>query len=1023
MKNRPFHLASGFIKILFVTVLCLSFSIPAHLYADRQFTITPSAGTGGIITPPNPQNVPEGNSKSFTITANLGYHIAEVLVDGASVGAVVLYTFTNVTADHTIAASFSQDTPQTFTITASAGANGAIDPSGAVAVASGGSQVFNITAGAGFHVMDVLVDGGSIGPAVSYTFTDVIADHTIEASFAPDVTQNFTITASAGANGTIDPPGAITVVSGGSQTFNINPGTGFHVLDVLVDDISAGAVTSYTFTNLTANHTIAASFTADSYTLTYTAGPGGTVSGITSQMVNYGESGTPVAAVPGTGYHFVTWSDGILTDSRTDANVVADISVSASFAPDVAPKLTITPTAGAGGTINPSAAVTVTPGGSQVFAITADAGYYILDVLVDGVSIGAMASYIFTNVVADHTITASFAVNTYTLTYTADAHGTINGGSPQVVNFGGSGTPVTAAPDIGYHFICWSDGVLTASRTDANVTAEISVSASFAPDIHTVVFDSQGGSAISSQSVSYGGLVVLPTPPARDAHVFAGWYKEAACTSQWNFNTDIVTDNTTIYANWTASSGGGGDGGGFGSQVVGIGLAGTSPFMDGNGKVIAAGSVETSDGNLKLDIPVGVSIWNAAGAAQPFLTAAILSNPPPSLPQDTLVSAYEMGPNGVTFTPAISMIFHYTDDQVPPGSRESDLVIAWWNGSTWVELAGTVDTEAKTVTASVSHFTSFALFAPEPPKLPSPILAINTPSGGTSTAQGTVTVTASVGNLKLLTGERSNVPGEGRIIYYLDVSIPIIQGKSALTAPGTYAEGTSESYIWDNLAPGSHTLGIQLIQNDGTPFDPPVVSTISINVLAPSISTSAPEVPNLSIPGLSAAGSTGSFNPLLLSALLLPATVMMIFMLSRRAGTQPRRVVPVPIEPSAPVLRPKPVTIPEKIARQPIDAPVKIQNQPETSKQVEKPVLARVEELGEYIIRLHNTGSGALSAIRDYIQHTPEIKLLTLNNCYSDVQMCLNVSKDTALVSFLSRMLINCSVRREGRIILVNGKN
>src|SRR6185436_16454921 len=85
-----------------------------------------------------------------------------------------------------------------------------------------------------------------------------------------------------------------------------------------------------------------------------------------------------------------------------------------------------------------------------------------------------------TNVTADVSVTASFAINTYTLTYTAGANGTISGTTPQTVNHGGSGTPVTAVPDAGYHFVSWSDGVLTATRTDTNVQADVSVTATFA---------------------------------------------------------------------------------------------------------------------------------------------------------------------------------------------------------------------------------------------------------------------------------------------------------------------------------------------------------------------------------------------------------------------------------------------------------------------------------------------------------------------------------------------------------------
>ncbi|HPS30102.1 MAG TPA: hypothetical protein PLZ43_07595, partial [bacterium] len=69
-----------------------------------------------------------------------------------------------------------------------------------------------------------------------------------------------------------------------------------------------------------------------SYTLTYTAGTGGSITGTSPQTVNYGSDGTEITAVPDAGYSFVKWSDDVLTSSRTDTNVTADITVSAEFA-------------------------------------------------------------------------------------------------------------------------------------------------------------------------------------------------------------------------------------------------------------------------------------------------------------------------------------------------------------------------------------------------------------------------------------------------------------------------------------------------------------------------------------------------------------------------------------------------------------------------------------------------------------------------------------------------------------------
>jgi YD repeat-containing protein len=71
------------------------------------YTVTPSAGAGGVISPVTPQTVSAGTTITFTITPNAGYSIADVLVDEVSVGPVVAYTFSNVTASHTIAATFT----------------------------------------------------------------------------------------------------------------------------------------------------------------------------------------------------------------------------------------------------------------------------------------------------------------------------------------------------------------------------------------------------------------------------------------------------------------------------------------------------------------------------------------------------------------------------------------------------------------------------------------------------------------------------------------------------------------------------------------------------------------------------------------------------------------------------------------------------------------------------------------------------------------------------------------------------
>lgn len=144
------------------------------------------------------------------------------------------------------------------------------------------------------------------------------------------------------------------------------------------------------------------------YTLTYTAGANGSLTGTTSQVVNSGANGTAVTAVPDSGYTFVNWSDASTANPRTDTNVTSNLSVTANFAAIPPATYTITASSGLNGTISPIGATVVTSGNNQGYTITPDSGYSVASVLVDSVSVGAVSVYTFTNVTANHTISVTF---------------------------------------------------------------------------------------------------------------------------------------------------------------------------------------------------------------------------------------------------------------------------------------------------------------------------------------------------------------------------------------------------------------------------------------------------------------------------------------------------------------------------------------------------------------------------------------------------------------------------------------
>ena len=156
-----------------LTRLLLSFAIDT-------FNIIASAANGAI-SPTGSVSVNYGGSQSFTITASAGYHVADVIVDGVSQGAVSSYTSPMFRRTHTITASLAVDT---FNIAASAGAGGSISPSESISVNYGGNQTFNITANTGYYIVDVSVNGSSVGAVSSYTFKNVQAAYTISATFA-----------------------------------------------------------------------------------------------------------------------------------------------------------------------------------------------------------------------------------------------------------------------------------------------------------------------------------------------------------------------------------------------------------------------------------------------------------------------------------------------------------------------------------------------------------------------------------------------------------------------------------------------------------------------------------------------------------------------------------------------------------------------------------------------------------------------------------------------------------------------
>jgi type IV pilus assembly protein PilY1 len=251
------HNTADFCEVRFSKFYRYDHSLPVH-------TITATAGANGSISPSGAVSVTDGLNQIFSITPNTGYNIQSLTVDGSSVAVQASYTFSNVTADHTISAAFVITTNN---ITASFGANGSISPSGATAVNYGSSQTFTVTPNGGYRVNQVLVDGVTASLTNNaYAFSNVTGAHTISVTFA-QITHN--VTSTADAHGSITPSGVTAVADGGSQLYSVSVDNGYYVASFKVDETSAALDVNkqYTLTNVTADHNIKVTF-AQTQTIT-----------------------------------------------------------------------------------------------------------------------------------------------------------------------------------------------------------------------------------------------------------------------------------------------------------------------------------------------------------------------------------------------------------------------------------------------------------------------------------------------------------------------------------------------------------------------------------------------------------------------------------------------------------------------------------------------------------------------------------------------------------------------------------
>ena len=256
-------------------------------FNTKSLTITATAGSGGSISPSGTVNVNYGGSQSFTITPNANYTIDSVVVDGSNAGSVTSYSFTNVTGNHSITVNFTAVQQNSLNVTKAGTGSGLVSSSPAgISCGADCSEVY--TAGTVVTLTaapDANSTFGGWSGACTGNGACTVTMNESKSVAATFNTKSLTITATAGSGGSISPSGTVSVNYGGSQSFTITPNANYTIDSVVVDGSNAGAVTSYSFTNVTGNHSITVNFTAvqqNSLNVTKAGTGSGVITSITS---------------------------------------------------------------------------------------------------------------------------------------------------------------------------------------------------------------------------------------------------------------------------------------------------------------------------------------------------------------------------------------------------------------------------------------------------------------------------------------------------------------------------------------------------------------------------------------------------------------------------------------------------------------------------------------------------------------------------------------------------------------------
>lgn len=396
------------------------FIITPKNVAVESYDITATAGEGGTITAEGladgKVSVTEGESATFTIAANDGYEVSDVKVDGTSVGKRTSYTFENVTAAHTIEATFAfinYTAANPFEFPTTKGTTKTLEAEHATELInsndSDSDPSWPLSLGTG--------DWASNGKFLNCMAYKDYAKY----AYVATVPGTYTVTGTyrAGAANKLafsEENGKITATQVDCPSTSENGSLTVKTFTLTLEVTEAGAGTLI----LTAPDTnkapqldkfdIVLTKTADEADLTELQ----TAITNAEEILNAADKDKYSAAALVELQELVN-AGKQLTTASSQADVDAKKAEITAKTADIQTQFTITATAGEGGKIAPTGTTKVYKGTSKAFTITPNAGYHVDSLTVDGTAVNVVTEYTFSDVTANHTIAVTFAKDAVTV--------------------------------------------------------------------------------------------------------------------------------------------------------------------------------------------------------------------------------------------------------------------------------------------------------------------------------------------------------------------------------------------------------------------------------------------------------------------------------------------------------------------------------------------------------------------------------------------------------------------------------